>query len=67
LASALECGGVLLVEIIGGCHRKKTSRFKFTIMSARAHPYTASAQERRGYCKGMDVSHGFDGIHDKSQ
>jgi len=72
LASALECGGVISVQIIGGCHRKN----KPVVQQIQGQGYHGihvhihalpSAQERRGCCKDMVVAHGFDDIHDKSQ
>jgi hypothetical protein len=52
LASALECGGVLSVEIIGGCHRKKTSSAanprSWLPWNPHAHPYTAINTRKKG-------------------
>jgi hypothetical protein len=54
LASALQYGGVLSVQIIGGCHRKQ----KPVVQQIQAHGCHGihvhirtlpSAQERRGY------------------
>jgi hypothetical protein len=53
LASALQCGGVILVQIIGGFHRKQ----KTVVQQIQAHACHGihvhihtlpSAQERRG-------------------